>query len=858
MADELNPEQRAAVEHPGSLVLSAGAGSGKTRVLVARYLRHLAAGVPVKALVAITFTEKAAREMRQRIRAQVREQLLAAEPGSAEHSLWHSASLDLETAAIDTIHGFSSRLLRRFAKVAGLDPAFEVLDETASRIRCRDAAAEAMRSLVLEQSPVGDDLREVIVLYGWSSTLDAMDKMLNSPDTAAWRAFAARPAQQIATDWAAVGRDFMAEYCTSLIEASPEITDLQRVQPINNDGRQTLGRVLQMLELLKTDPGACNVDELHDLARVSNRSQGLKAYGEEQYEAVKAGFSELRKVVEKIEANNFANPPENLHEAAKVALRFARAALRIEAEYARVKHEQHTLDFHDLLVRARNLLHDHESAQAAVQSEIQFLLLDELQDTDPVQMELAELVLGPRWLGGGLFAVGDVKQSIYRFRNAEVALFETLRAGMPESDRKTLVKNYRSVPGLLRFVNALSAAWFPAEALLEATQAEAPPPVVEFHWASDSEGSIEDLRRAEAEWIAKRIQELTTGPGACQPSDIVLLFRALSDVSLYETELQKAGIDYYLVGGRAFYAQQEVFDLHNVLAAVENPNDSLSLAGALRAPFFSLSDDAIAMLASHEDGLWVGLQSEPPHVPAEELEQARRARRGFSEWRAIKNSIPIARLVQRILADTGYDAALMFERLGDRKLANLWKLQDFARDFDTRHDSLADFTAHLSQLVNTQPREEQAATVPEEAEHVVRIMSIHQAKGLEFPVVFVPDLIRESRGGLPSVACWHRTLGVLPTIPWDSEEVDVGYPDWPWRLGKELERIANEKELLRVLYVACTRAEKRLILTSGVTISHGELKFTGPGLKALALAYDLESGRPLSGTGEPAIVSTNS
>jgi hypothetical protein len=337
--------------------------------------------------------------------------------------------------------------------------------------------------------------------------------------------------------------------------------------------------------------------------------------------------------------------------------------------------------------------------------------------------------------------------------------------------------------------------------------------------------SAADLRAREADAIARRIAELlaSTEPRIragdslrpVKPGDVALLFRSMSNVAVYEAALRKHGLDYYLVGGRAFFAQQEVYDLLNLLKALENPDDSVALAGTLRSPFGCLADDALLLLALHPAGLWAGLH-DPACVaglPEDQRPRGDRIRGLLDTWRGLKDRLPVARLIGRLVADTGYDAALQFESLGDRKLANLWKLIDLARSFDrTGLFGLADFIARLGDLVNNQPREEQAATQPENAD-VLKIMSIHQAKGLEFPVVIVPDLAAKGLGGRTAAARWDRRLGCIARPP---DEEPLPFTDFPDRLAKAAEAVAEWREDLRILYVACTRACDLLVLSAGL------------------------------------------
>ncbi|HYW81504.1 MAG TPA: 3'-5' exonuclease, partial [Thermoguttaceae bacterium] len=273
--------------------------------------------------------------------------------------------------------------------------------------------------------------------------------------------------------------------------------------------------------------------------------------------------------------------------------------------------------------------------------------------------------------------------------------------------------------------------------------------------------------------------------------------------------LRRYDIDYYLVGGHAFYAQQEIFDLLNLLRAIESTCDEVSLVGVLRSPFFGLFDETLFWLAQHSEGLAGRMLDDSPLPEPIQGDQRRRvetAKQTLGQLRAIKDRVPVARLIQEALQQTGYDAILLAEFLGERKLANLRKLIDQARSFDRSGIfTLADFILQLSQFVVRQPDEALAATHPESTD-IVRLMTIHQSKGLEFPVVVVADVDRARRGGGSSIT-FTRELG--PMIK-DTDAVG-GYD-----LHAQAERDAELEESVRLLYVATTRAADYLILSAGL------------------------------------------
>jgi ATP-dependent helicase/nuclease subunit A len=328
------------------------------------------------------------------------------------------------------------------------------------------------------------------------------------------------------------------------------------------------------------------------------------------------------------------------------------------------------------------------------------------------------MLCGDGLLTGKLFVVGDAKQSIYRFRRAEPRVFHHLRESIPAAGRLPLSVNFRSQPEILGFVNALfDGALGPEYEPLEAAGAQlSPKPCIEFLFAAppadddDAGNSAPARRRREGEWIASRLTQLL-GDGVqrvrerdpasgefrlrqVSRRDIVILFRAMTDVRYYEEALRRHVLDYYVVGGRAFFAQQEIFDVVNLCRFLDDVDDEAALVGVLRSPLFSLSDDAILAIGPHPasalrvprplaaaEGLELPVQP-PSHLSEHDQTRIRFAAGVLGELHEKKDRLPIAPLLILAIDRTGYDAALLTEFLGVRKLANLRKLIDMARQFD--------------------------------------------------------------------------------------------------------------------------------------------------------------------------------
>lgn len=868
---QLTDQQALAVDtREVSIVLSSGAGCGKTHVLTERYLSHLNEDdVEVGQIAAITFTERAARQMRDRIRRAIRAHLQQAEQ-EEEAERWSRHLRGLETAPISTIHAFCGTLLRQNAVEAGLDPHFEVLEDVLATCLESEALTTCLQGLLTGEGEGADDLRALILLYGWRPVMETVQHLMRHWHRADWQRWSLNTDQVILDDWQQLASS----------------TLLPRYIDYALSSRRKLNRLIPLLKKHPPEPGpmadnvAILLDEIPQLNQAKNFTEaverlaeaakvgkkGAKAWPDpEVYDQIKDAFKDFREDLRGLKLERFDLDVDAMPLALTTARQFLRVAQSAMDTYQERKLQHGVVDFQDMLILARDLLANHDGVRARLQDRYRYLLIDELQDTDPVQMELVEHLCGGRLTAGKLFAVGDHSQSIYRFRGADVHLFQKLRDTMPHEGRLDLTRNFRSQPAILDFTNLLLGHRLTDYEPLVAHHPQTNPEAcIEFLWsAANDDDNATQARISEAEGIASRIakmigqERLVVENGQLRPvraGDVVLLFRAMSNVHLYETALRRFGLDYYLVGGRAFYAQQEIYDVLSLLRTLENPQDEVSLAGTLRSPFCCLSDEALFILR-YRDGkrrsLWQGLH-EPTTIqraPKSQQQRIQRAAQFLTHWRTLKDRLSIARLLSEIFADSGYDAATQVEFLADRKLANLWKLMELARTFDRSGlFGLADFIQRLNDLVAAQPREEQAATQPENA-NVVRLMSIHQAKGLEFPVVVLPDIDSATRDSTYPMAHWDAQLGCVVRPP--SDEDPPPFADYGWGLWKVQEEIEDWHESLRTFYVACTRAMDYLILSSSMK---SYLRPQSVAMKTLMERFDPFTGACLVDVDEETVI----
>lgn len=893
---EYTEQQKAAIETRGvSIALSAGAGCGKTFVLTQRFLTGLEPGsltTNLRSMVAITFTDRAAREMRDRIRSACQQRLHDCTENAVDH--WLNILRGLDAARISTIHSFCAALLRSQAVDAGLDPRFSVLEPSLADTVLRNAAKKTIHGL-LEQN--NDDASEFVLQFGLERTRDLARDLVLQRFQIAFDNFENVTPESIASAWRMRWEHEFIPKLIAEFRNAPRTVHLFELLRDNVPDHPTMmerrAALLQWLEPSTPWPAPLvALQAIQDNARVQGGGLAKPWSSPEVYNDVKNTLGDVREDAKDLAQKLYVNDAD-LELAAAFSCRALRLARQTAQAYADAKKTQGLLDYDDLLLHARDLLRDRVDVRERVANGIRLLMVDEFQDTDPVQADVVRLLCGDALVQGRLFLVGDAKQSIYRFRRADPGVFDRLRNEIPSNGRLPLNVNFRSQPAVLNFVNHLFSAGmgkqYEALSPLD-TKQHSPVPAIEFLFATfaatESEGSDDpmspeaagglpdpdrvgaaELRAREADWIARRCAELladatprirtkdASGNVVLRPpklGDIVILFRALSNVAEYEAALRRYGLDYYLVGGKAFFAQQEVFDVLNLCRYLDDPDDLIGLVGILRSPFFNLSDDSIQAIATaaaadparapstRRQALHDGLQLDPPSFLAEDQRQRIAfARKTLAELRANKDRLPMAKLLSLAVERTGYDAALLTEHLGSRKVANLRKLIEMAQEFDRAElFTLKDFVERLQTSVLEETDEEFATTLPETGE-VIRLMSIHQAKGLEFPIVIVADIDRKGppRG---RSAVLHPDLGALIKLP---DAFGQSHENLGLKMYQHIEREADAEETIRLFYVACTRAKDYLILSAGIDL---QSRKHSPWYQLVELRFNTTTGLPVT------------
>ncbi len=829
----LTDEQLEAVElREGPLLLSANAGSGKTTVMVERFVRAvLCDGVELTAILAITFTDKAAAELRSRIRARLRE------CGAVE------AARDLEQGWVSTIHGFCARVLRSHPLDAGLDPRFAVLDEPAAQRLAHEAFADAFAAVL---AAGGDPAVDALSRY--QAEADLRDMVLAAHGHLRTRG-ARRPELPPAAPRdpvAAAGA--LRRAAAALLAALP--TPGTRSEQA---AAEMLRACLDTLPAGSPVPaGALAAFKPPGRTTAALREAAADAYQDAWKEAQRAAFDA---------------------EAAEVYAWLRRLVAEFGDRYAALKARRSGLDFDDLELAARDLLAARPALRARYAERFTHIMVDEFQDTNPLQLELLEMLARDN-----LFAVGDEFQSIYRFRHADVELFRTARAARDTAGRaRSLARNYRSGAPLLAVLNvAFAGEVFPAGFVpLEPADAGGPgeaEPAVELlvtdtpgAWAEEDLGEAPGApaawRLAEARLLADRIAALHA---AGRPlKEIVVLLRATGDMRTYERALEERGIATYLIGGRGFWAAQPVRDLVAYLAVLANPRDDLRLYEALASPIGGLSSDAlfaVAQAAQRREGrAWeaieraFGAEADPdaPDSWPDGLAARDRARLAafcttVRRHRALAPRLALDTLIDRVAADTQFDLAVLAMPGGRRRLANVRKLMRLAREYEAAEGrSLRGLVDHVDDLAGDTGLDSREGEAPVEGEDLaaVRIMTIHRAKGLEFPVVCVADLGRLPFTGGRQYLRLGDNGEVGLKVP-GLEEGRNATPVFGWDAIGATEEAADAEEEKRLFYVAMTRAQEYLILSGAADLAGWHSCRAPIGWIAPALAPGLDGHDP--------------
>ena len=854
-----------------TLFVEASAGTGKTASLVARVVNLVLTGkTTLDRIAAITFTEAAAAELRDRVRQGLEEAAASESRDAEERDRCRRGLVDLDQAAIQTLHSFASALLHERPLEARLPPSFETTDEIAAGIKFNEAWDTWLDGVLEADSDLAPHLALALTLRMTLTQLKdvalALHRNYSDLSGVTFAAPSGTPSGRI----------------RELQQARPELERLCQYSKLQEDDflyRHVQSKLGVARRLAEASPGSPIMYRL--LLQILPLKYGRGRQGDWEIDpesginackALKALLGELQEAATvELDAARQAVMPPILNGLREFVLRYA-AQRRAEGR----------AEFHDLLIWARDLLRGDLSVRDHFRQRFAHVLIDEVQDTDPIQTEIAmflsehvpdgQAARPTAWdqivpERGKLFVVGDAKQSIYRFRRADVVQMNHLRDRMEQAGGRavSLVQNFRSQQAIVSWVNHLFQHWmeqdreqsgkdgyFQAhyEAMSPRWSGDTGAPFGPRVWALADmvvEGPIDAVRKQEAQELARLLRQMVdgrwqtldrqtaeaTGRETYRPvkfSDICILKPSRTALWILERELEAQDIPFRLESASLIFETQEIRDLFNCLKAIDDPADQVATVAALRSLAFGCSDvDLVRHYYRGGRFDYLQLSGDHGYSPVREALEALRTLHGARLWEST------GALIDRFVRERGFMEAAS----GHPRMREQWRRYRFmveqARQFAAAGGtSLRSFLQWVEDQMSERVRVTEAP-VPEADEEAVRVMTVHAAKGLEFPVVVLTGINSEHSGRQDAVL-FDRKQGLVEVAlgPRNSRFVTAGYEQLAAR-----ERQMSAAEYTRLMYVATTRARDHLVLSLRRT------EKGGPKSPAGAMAAHLEAAPAL-------------
>lgn len=812
MSKNPTPEQALAINTIKSNVsLLAGAGSGKTYVLMKRFVQILRADLSVNPtnIVAITFTRKAADEIKGRVRQAVGECVEQAQT-DLERLRWQEHLQKVESAPISTIHSLCSRILRDNPVETQLDPEFTILEDFEAQDFFKETLQQYLRKNIKENAA----LRRLVQTYGVNSFVNQVTALGDKLSELVRDDNLAEPYLK--------AKEELPTLQQKLFAAVREVIEAREALGAKTKGRQTLTEAAGLLDemqkqLLAPEPD-CSLLDASGVVKVSGKALAAEL----------TNLKNLRQELNHVILN--AKGCDLVQDWLAVLQEFY-ACLSAR------KQENNVLFNDDLDLLAIEHLQKNEALRQKYQERYKYIMVDEFQDTNERQRQLIYLLCGNKLDGkNNLFIVGDVKQSIYRFRHADVSVFNKVKEDIAQNAGQNLgmKTNFRSTQSIVESCNTAFCQLMdlPKEEIcLEhhegANTGGAKICLLQVPYKSkdDDLGAKEDKWQKEAEAIAAYLQqelpkvEPQFRPGASK----AILLRAMTHCEILRQTLQGYGINCVVVKGKGFYEQQEVLDILNLMAALHNRYASLELAGALRSNYFGLDDATLTQLfwqTENDKPLWDVLQAVGSgelqlNLPPEQQALAMHAAERLRSMRQAAALMALPELFAQLWDELKPEFVLSQQENGPSKLANVKKLRRLAQQYcQTKQASLAEWLQNVKDL-RASSSKEPAATV--QADDALQIMTIHNSKGLEFDLVILPQLDKSVKGDTASIK-------YLPGKEGEQGLLGIKVPDKEmqlqnsgvYELAKARDSELEEEESRRLLYVAMTRAQKQLLMVGTV------------------------------------------
>ena len=820
-SDSLTPHQKRAVLLDDHIALTANAGSGKTFVLSRKYLEAaIKLDGKVTSIAAITFTEKAASELYQKI-SELTEKEIEKSDDPERIKVLEKIRRNLVSAYISTIHSFCIDILREFPVEAGIDANFTPIDQSLAN-ELLELAVEETIDEAFNNPELSDLVKNLIRYFSRKSILqrEVINLIEDRKNVAKLKGeIYSKSDNEIILHFKKYFDDTLNEiwgfYEKELLNS---VKKINKKVLSNNPASEYAHTIKSLIDEFEQDRNLIKL--LKNLRPLILTNSGTVR--KQKYLAKDLGDSVWQEVlvVERIfdelkmfdEIGNEDKYPE-LISLGRDLLKLFDKSLQL---YESKKKEQSYIDFEDILIQTKELLKNSD-VQTYLSKKFQYLMVDEFQDTNELQYEIFLPILDYLKYGK-LFIVGDEKQSIYKFRDAEIEIFNKTKSDIArEKDKSHLMElpdSFRMNDEICLFTNYVFNKLFAEDIPLFGELKNVP--IVCAKAKKDKKGEIgflisrtDEDEQSQAELVANKIIQLVSS-NECQFGDITILFRKRKSFNELEDIFIKKKIPYSIVGGRGFYQRQVINDIHNYLAFLLNQENDAALVGILRSPFFTVPDTKIFEISLKQGKSFFDKLKNYSYD-----EYLNKVAKLLETHIQLSSSLQLTQLITRIYSETNYLAIIKNRTDGEQELANIKKLLSLSRNFDSKgYRNLFDFVNYLGEAISGEEDEPQAAV--SSVQNAVQMMTIHQAKGLEFPVVFIykAEEYGQSTTTKSKSIFVNKHLGLLAKVQ-DKTNPTGDYLQLPNTvLNDFIEKRKNIAEIKRLLYVAVTRAKEKLYISA--------------------------------------------
>ena len=852
----LTPHQNNALDHKKHISLTANAGSGKTFVLSKRYLEiAVNENLPLRNIAAITFTDKAAGELYQKIAREIDSRLKAAKEKQLIKRL-ETIRSQLVSANISTIHSFCINILREHPVEAGIDANFTAIDEMFSD-ELIEISIEELFKKSLENSVETNNLKYLIRHFSSKNNLSkellSALKHRRNLMTLSGRIYCL-PAEEISKHFfntfllttAEILKDNFEEFKSSVAKINSNVLNLNKKNPIATEIEVLISKLEKERD---TEKLILLLEDLRNKILIKSGAVAIKGYltREDSY-TLQTECSLVEKYLDKVK---FFHIPQN-HieieaELANFGLIFNDYFRKTLDIYTQKKKEAGYLDYEDILLLTHDILQI-EDVKEALSEKFKYIMIDEYQDTNELQYNIFLPILKD-FEKGNLFVVGDEKQSIYMFRDAELEIFSKTKnkIGVASGNESllTLPDSFRMAPNLCVFINTLfQKLFYSPNKLFNEVEHEDVVCAREDNESGNIEILLADLETSdnndfgEANLVAERILNLIEDnkkKAVVNWGDIAILCRKRKSFLELEKSFSKKKIPFAIIGGKGFYQRQSIYDIYNYFSFLLDQNDDTALIGILRSPFFSISDSEIFEISLiRNSSFWLKLKAYSEKQP-----NISRIVKILDENISLISKMEVLRILRKIVTETEYLVILSQKTNSTQELANYEKLLNLTiKFFEEDFRTLYDYVNFLKESIGKVEDESQAAIADEL--NSVKIMTIHQAKGLEFPIVFLyrcGDSSKKSSIKSKSIII-DKSFGILTKVPLGGDYFGQPHSAPIIGLSNYINERKNLAEVKRLFYVAVTRAKNQLFICSNTEQALSAAEDTFIGMLRLGLNAD--------------------